>query len=98
MDRLQERLLQLSHELVEEIRSTHDGLAELLVPVSMALLATYDAEYLGIPKEQASACSGGGAWELGEGGRKLDACTGCDKAAEGCDPASCGVAPGRETP
>ncbi len=48
MDKIQDRLLLLSQELVQSIPTRHTQLNEVLVPVSMALLNKYDNEYLGI--------------------------------------------------
>jgi len=91
MDRLQDKLSELSQELAASIQTSHNDLADVLVPVSMALMNKYNKEYLGIPKEPAPKqatkdCPGGGVWELGVGGKKSDACGGCaDKGA--CDDA-----------
>ncbi|NOY70412.1 MAG: YkgJ family cysteine cluster protein [Deltaproteobacteria bacterium] len=47
MDAIHDQLLRISEELVLAIGSKHDKLSEVLVPLSMALLTEYDAEYLG---------------------------------------------------
>jgi Fe-S-cluster containining protein len=65
MDRIQDRLTSLSRELVEAIRSKHVGMETIFVPVSMALLTTYDDAYLGIPAEKpAQGGKGPASWEL----------------------------------
>jgi Fe-S-cluster containining protein len=48
LDAFQNKLIELSKELVIELQSKHVKMGELLVPVSMALLNTYDESYLGI--------------------------------------------------
>jgi hypothetical protein len=41
-------LYDISSELAQEIQSRYPKLAELLVPISMALLTDYTEEYLGV--------------------------------------------------
>ena len=48
IDILQKKLYDLSEELVQSIQSRYTRMAEMLVPLSMALLTTYDEAYLGI--------------------------------------------------
>ncbi len=48
LDKIQQRLYSLSARAAKRINSKFDGLADMLVPLSMALLATYDKEYLGV--------------------------------------------------
>jgi Fe-S-cluster containining protein len=48
LETIQRRLYDLSAELAAEIGSSYPKLAELLVPVSMALLTEYSEEYLGV--------------------------------------------------
>ncbi|MGB5985730.1 MAG: YkgJ family cysteine cluster protein [Desulfobacterales bacterium] len=48
MEAIQRRLHALSAELVRDINSKYSGLADLLVPLSMALLTDYDDNYLGV--------------------------------------------------
>jgi Fe-S-cluster containining protein len=52
LDAIQNKLYQLSAELAEQIGSRYPKLAELLVPVSMALLTEYTEEYLGVSKAE----------------------------------------------
>lgn len=49
---LQDRLLRLSHELTASLRTRYARLGETLVPVSMALMNRYDAEYLGLMSDE----------------------------------------------
>ena len=57
MDIIHDQLLVLSAELVKAIGSKYVQLAEVLVPLSMALVTEYDAKYLGIPgAEENSGC------------------------------------------
>lgn len=51
VDAIQSKLLEISKELVTEIKSKYIKLGEILVPLSMALLTTYDESYLGIAEE-----------------------------------------------
>jgi len=48
MDQLFSRLQQISAELIFDIKSRYVKLADMLVPLSMALLTDYTEEYLGI--------------------------------------------------
>lgn len=48
LDAIQHKLYELSMELAKDIGSQYPKLAELLVPVSMALLTEYTDEYLGV--------------------------------------------------
>ena len=48
VDKIQDRLILLSKELVESIPTQYTKLWEVLVPLSMALLTEYNDEYLGI--------------------------------------------------
>lgn len=54
LDAIQGKLYELSEELAREIGSRYPKLAELLVPVSMALLTDYTEEYLGVKDASAS--------------------------------------------
>ena len=49
MDSIHRRLYDISAELVATIQSKYARMAEMLVPLSMALLTGYDETYLGIP-------------------------------------------------
>jgi Fe-S-cluster containining protein len=61
LDKIQNRLLELSAELVAAIQSKYMRMDEMLVPLSMALTTVYDDEYLGIQKPGESAVSGADA-------------------------------------
>ena len=50
LDKIQNKLLQLSAELAASIQSKYARLGEMLIPLSMALATVYDDEYLGIQK------------------------------------------------
>jgi Fe-S-cluster containining protein len=52
MDKLYQNLYKLSEEFVAIIQSKHLKMADILVPVSMALITDYDDEYLGVKKEE----------------------------------------------
>jgi Fe-S-cluster containining protein len=48
LDKLQDKLYKTSAELVKEIKSRYVKTADILVPLSMALLTSYDEEYFGL--------------------------------------------------
>ena len=64
MDKIQSRLLSLSQELVAALHSRHVGMEQIFVPVSMALLTTYDDAYLGIQEANPGPAKGPANWEL----------------------------------
>jgi hypothetical protein len=45
---IQSKLFAISQELVLSMKTKYVKMAEMLVPVSMALITVYDSEYLGI--------------------------------------------------
>jgi len=49
LDAIHQHLYKLSAELVADLRSKYVQMADMLIPVSMALLTDYDATYLGLP-------------------------------------------------
>jgi Fe-S-cluster containining protein len=67
MDRIQDRLVEMSQRLVQSIPTKHIKLAEVLVPVSMALLNEYDEDYLGIVDPPPSSSAGANEWIIGGG-------------------------------
>jgi Fe-S-cluster containining protein len=48
LDTIQGKLFAISQELTASLRTKHAQMADMLVPVSMALITVYDAEYLGM--------------------------------------------------
>ncbi|MBC2716798.1 MAG: YkgJ family cysteine cluster protein [Desulfobacteraceae bacterium] len=50
-DIIHDQLMTISSDLVQAIRSKHIQMAEVLVPLSMALITDYNEEYLGIRTE-----------------------------------------------
>jgi Fe-S-cluster containining protein len=48
LDAIQKRLYDISHEFVREIKTKYVKMADMLVPLSMAILTDFDEEYLGI--------------------------------------------------
>ncbi len=48
LENIQRRLYEISFELAQDIKSHYPKLAEVLVPLSMALLTNYNEEYLGV--------------------------------------------------
>lgn len=54
LDQLQAGLQEISATLLRDIHSRHIKLADLLVPLSMALLTDYDDAYLGVAAEEDS--------------------------------------------
>ncbi len=67
MDRIQDRLIDMSQRLVQSLPTKHIKLAEVLVPVSMALLNEYDEDYLGLVEPPAASSSGANEWIIGGG-------------------------------
>jgi Fe-S-cluster containining protein len=65
MDRIQDRLLDMSRRLVQSISTKHERLEEVMVPLSMALMNEYDEEYLGIQRPS-SGCGRPNEWVLGK--------------------------------
>lgn len=53
LDVINNQLQQLSAELIRDLKSRYVKLADMLVPLSMALLNLYDEDYLGIGEEKA---------------------------------------------
>ncbi len=64
-------LLKLSAEFVREIHSAHTRMADILVPVSMALITDYNDEYLGIRAIASETTSKGSPDPGGKDGRCL---------------------------
>ena len=52
MDRIYSQLYQLSAELVADLKTKYVKMSDMLVPVSMALLADYDDIYFGLAEEE----------------------------------------------
>ena len=52
LDAIQSRLYEISSELAQDIQSHYPKLAEMLVPLSMALLTDYTEEYLGVKSDE----------------------------------------------
>jgi len=48
LDAIHKKLYDISYEFVREIKTKHVKMADMLVPLSMAILADFDEEYLGI--------------------------------------------------
>jgi len=48
LDIIHQKLFEISAELVKELRSRHFKMADMLLPVSMAILTIFDEDYLGI--------------------------------------------------
>lgn len=48
MDVIHQRLYDISNELVREIKTKYVKMADMLVPLSMAILTDFDEEYLGV--------------------------------------------------
>ena len=53
LDAIHRRLYEISSDLAQEIKSRYPKLAEMLVPLSMALLTDYTKEYLGVQSSDA---------------------------------------------
>ncbi len=59
MEKIYKRLQDINQALVQSLPTKNTQLPEVLVPLSMALLNTYDAEYLGIVQTQKKEASEG---------------------------------------
>ena len=68
MDRIQDRLLDISHRMAASIPTKYTKLGDIMVPLSMALLTEYDENYLGIVESAPEECSSGGAMQWTAGG------------------------------
>ena len=95
MDKIQDRLMLLSLELVRSLQTRHSQMADVLVPVSMALLNKYDEEYLGIVDEPQGES---GSWTMHTDGSVTEEDSPCSSCASSgdCDasgPDECGIAP-----
>ncbi|MBA4357278.1 MAG: hypothetical protein C0405_06090 [Desulfovibrio sp.] len=109
LDRIQDRLYALSHELAASLDTRYKGLGEILVPASLALLTEYSEDYLGIkkPKDAAApakapAVKPAPAAKSAPAGKGLAECSGCSPEVKqggcaGCAPKSftIGQAPAR---
>lgn len=60
LDIIHQRLYDISSEFTAEIKSRHIKMAEILMPLSMALLADFNDEYLGISDNESSEGIGEG--------------------------------------
>ena len=54
LDAIQNRLFEISNDLVAALGSRHVKMGEMVVPLSMALLTIYSEDYLGVGKAVAS--------------------------------------------
>jgi Fe-S-cluster containining protein len=52
IEKIQDRLIELSKELVSGLETRHVKMADVLVPVGMALMNVYDEKYLGVGPEE----------------------------------------------
>ncbi len=52
LDRLNNRLMTLSQELAQNLQTRYSELPQVFVPVSMALITSYDEEYLGLTEKK----------------------------------------------
>jgi Fe-S-cluster containining protein len=53
LDAIQNRLYEISHELVAALGSRHVKMGDMLVPLSMALITVFDDAYLGLVTDEA---------------------------------------------
>lgn len=83
MDKLQDRLYLLSHELTGSLKTRYRELGSVLVPVSMALLTAYDENYLGlsVPKAELQPDFAAASFNAPA---KSSECGPCDKDASAC--------------
>jgi Fe-S-cluster containining protein len=57
IDKIQQKLYELSAELVRDMKTEHVQMAEIIVPLSMALITEYTEQYLGIAKPDSAGDS-----------------------------------------
>lgn len=81
VDKIHQKLAELSMELVAGLDTKYKQMADMLVPPSMALLTVYDDEYLGLHGPSGCASDGCGCGLV-----KKD---GCSCGPNQCDPGSC---------
>lgn len=55
LDTIQTRLYEISNDLVAALGSRHIKMGDMLVPLSMALITSYDDTYLGVAPEEGGA-------------------------------------------
>lgn len=55
LDTIQTRLYEISNDLVVALNSRHVKMGDMLVPLSMALITSYDDTYLGVAPEEGAA-------------------------------------------
>lgn len=55
MDTVYKQLYEISHELVQDIRTKYAKMGDVLVPVSMAILTDYDDDYFGFADDDQDA-------------------------------------------
>lgn len=51
LDRIHQKMLDLSEEFVRKIQSRHRKMGDMLVPLSMAILTVYDEDFLGVGED-----------------------------------------------
>ena len=59
LERIQSKLYEISEALAKDLKSKYPKLAEMLVPLSMAILTDYTSEYLGVQEETSDEDSKG---------------------------------------
>ncbi|SKA71046.1 Putative zinc-or iron-chelating domain-containing protein [Paucidesulfovibrio gracilis DSM 16080] len=88
VEKLQDSLMNLSHDLALAIKSRYSELGAMLVPPSMALLTDYDESYLGVPSageaEKQPAQEQTAETPIPSMDKVSDACNGCDKDESAC--------------
>jgi Fe-S-cluster containining protein len=52
LDIIQQKLFEISSEFVLQIKTKYTQMAEMLVPVSMAILTQFDEDYLGVSEPE----------------------------------------------
>jgi Fe-S-cluster containining protein len=65
MDAMHKRLFDISSRLVQGLRTKYTKMADMLVPLSMALLTVYDKEYLGVKETPGQEKPEAGSWKAG---------------------------------
>jgi Fe-S-cluster containining protein len=87
IERIQDRLMEISQELTADLHTRHSRMWDMLIPASMALLTSFDEDYLGVIQETpggalgnspCSACS----QDASSCGQDSSSCQGCDPTSQ----------------
>jgi len=83
IERIQDRLMEISQALAVDLHTRHSRIWDMLIPPSMALMTSFDEEYLGVIQENPAASPGGSpcsacSQDASSCGKDSSSCQGCD--------------------